>query len=401
MEVLESKYLEITRTKEELARHRELQQRNRARWQGGGFGVKGAIKGAATASMLNFGSDILHSLGDSTNSSFDDSKISSMKKSLLRDYKNNGKLELGLRQCILGSLNSFIDELVINNKMSYPKLNKDEATALYNNTISYESSSEILLKNIIECINKYPYEVKFYEPLYAIDSKDENLLNLVSFFGLENSECSNYKKKYDEIDLQKRTFNGTTYTTIEERNFAKNDFISYSLKISEAIENSIQYYKIDLTKFDKQDYLNAKKIIQAIYENFNADILKDTLLTDNNLNAKAKSIENIRDFVINYEKVENNANKFEEIKANNFELKPEDYLSEDDLSNRALKIISVISFVLTIASYVFMGSGIFKIIVVGFFILFTLGGILQIKENEYKKALKLEELKKDYAQYKE
>ena len=91
----------------------------------------------------------------------------------------------------------------------------------------------------------------------------------------------------------------------------------------------------------------------------------------------------------------------EEIKANNFELKPEDYLSEDDLSNRALKIISVISFVLTIASYVFMGSGIFKIIVVGFFILFTLGGILQIKENEYKKALKLEELKKDYAQYKE
>ena len=40
-----------------------------------------------------------------------------MKKSLLRDYKNNGKLELGLRQCILGSLNSFIDELVINNKI--------------------------------------------------------------------------------------------------------------------------------------------------------------------------------------------------------------------------------------------------------------------------------------------
>lgn len=60
------KYSEILDMKKEMAAYRETIKMSRGRWQGGGFGVKGAIKGAVTASALNMGSDFLHSFGDSS-----------------------------------------------------------------------------------------------------------------------------------------------------------------------------------------------------------------------------------------------------------------------------------------------------------------------------------------------
>lgn len=60
---------------------RTAQRSSRSRWQGGGFGIKGAVKGAIKAGMLNFGTDILRGIGDS----YVDKKDAELIKKLKRE----------------------------------------------------------------------------------------------------------------------------------------------------------------------------------------------------------------------------------------------------------------------------------------------------------------------------
>lgn len=59
---------------------RMAQRASRSRWQGGGFGIKGAVKGAISAGMLNLGTDILRSIGDSYIDKKDAEKIRQLKR---------------------------------------------------------------------------------------------------------------------------------------------------------------------------------------------------------------------------------------------------------------------------------------------------------------------------------
>ena len=47
------RYAEVVMNEEELDRYRVARREGRARWQGGGFGLAGALSGAVTASALN------------------------------------------------------------------------------------------------------------------------------------------------------------------------------------------------------------------------------------------------------------------------------------------------------------------------------------------------------------
>ncbi len=56
-----NQYAEIYDEKKQLADYRNSVIAGRSRWMGGGFGLKGAIKGAITAGAMNIGTDFLHS----------------------------------------------------------------------------------------------------------------------------------------------------------------------------------------------------------------------------------------------------------------------------------------------------------------------------------------------------
>lgn len=58
---------------------RGAQRSSRSRWQGGGFGFKGAIKGAIQAGILNLGTDLIRGIGDSYIDSRDAKKIKDLK----------------------------------------------------------------------------------------------------------------------------------------------------------------------------------------------------------------------------------------------------------------------------------------------------------------------------------
>lgn len=55
----------VTEAVDQINAVRAAQRGSRSRWQGGGFGIKGAVKGAISAGIMNFGTDILRSIGDS------------------------------------------------------------------------------------------------------------------------------------------------------------------------------------------------------------------------------------------------------------------------------------------------------------------------------------------------
>ena len=82
--ILES-YAEIINRKKELEKIRELQRNHPTmKWQGGGFGLSGAIKGAVMAGALNIGTDMIRNLGVSAQKSTDNAKT---KKALTNLYK--------------------------------------------------------------------------------------------------------------------------------------------------------------------------------------------------------------------------------------------------------------------------------------------------------------------------
>ena len=53
-------YMDIVLTEEQKDQYRKMRRESRSRWQGGGFGVGGALKGAAKAGAMNMATGALH-----------------------------------------------------------------------------------------------------------------------------------------------------------------------------------------------------------------------------------------------------------------------------------------------------------------------------------------------------
>jgi hypothetical protein len=81
------KYEEIIAGKEQAAEYRRMRKANRGRWQGGGFGVGGAIKGAAVAGTFNAIGGVGHSMANAVGN-LDSSIAASGEKRKLYTSKN-------------------------------------------------------------------------------------------------------------------------------------------------------------------------------------------------------------------------------------------------------------------------------------------------------------------------
>lgn len=72
----------------QLGAAREAQRMGRSRWQGGGFGVRGAIKGAIKAGAMNVATDAIRSIGDGIRNSADRNKVKTIEKERIQDPDN-------------------------------------------------------------------------------------------------------------------------------------------------------------------------------------------------------------------------------------------------------------------------------------------------------------------------
>lgn len=177
---------------EDLKYKRGVQRSTRSKWTGGGFGIKGALIGAAKASMLNLGTGAIRGIGDSLTNASDRSKVESLKSDILRQGKAYKSICETLYQgmCAIGDTvySIFVQEGIANccntwwtNEHLEGKM--DNTMQLY---IEGRYNKEEAIKNLCECIQNYPMNIDPFLYIYQIEpSTRGQLLNVCELIGVD------------------------------------------------------------------------------------------------------------------------------------------------------------------------------------------------------------------------
>ncbi len=160
------RYNEILGRQQKMSHDRAVAYANRSRWSGGGFGMKGAIKGAMQAGILNMGSSMISGMGNAVVASVEESLVDKNKQTLYRNEEVMQETCEGIITCMNGLFLAYTDELYTMGELE-SKINMDyeEARTKYEAVMSYETDKEKIFATVIECIGLYPAERKFYETI--------------------------------------------------------------------------------------------------------------------------------------------------------------------------------------------------------------------------------------------
>lgn len=182
---------------------REAEKMSRGRWQGGGFGVSGAVKGAVTAGLMNMASDSLHSFGDASRANRDQDIINRKLSGIAKSSEYEKIYANAMWSSILDIGQAFLEELM-RHKLLVSDLpcNYKEANSVFTTTMEYESDEDKRFAGIIESIGLYPFEKSFYNPIFEqLHESDCDFYEFISFWHIKSylgDIESDYQKKKEE-----------------------------------------------------------------------------------------------------------------------------------------------------------------------------------------------------------
>lgn len=179
-------YASVEQEKDDLEYQRQVEKASRGRWQGGGFGMKGAIKGAMNAAVLNAGSGLLHSIGDGFTKSGDRRYINNRFETIYASEQNRNEFVLSVFYCIESILEGIKIELANKNIIDINIFGDyDNISSTYETAVKYEKSADLLFEKLVECIKTTPEEVKYYEPIInELFKNDCELEQFLKFWNL-------------------------------------------------------------------------------------------------------------------------------------------------------------------------------------------------------------------------
>lgn len=195
---VEEQYVLLLENQEELAAYRRARKDARGRWQGGGFGVEGAVKGALTAGTANLASGLAHSAFNTVGNAAT-AVGTSIKKNKM--YKDSNIINRYITELI----NSMeLMALVVSNilveetgyEVDYPSVEDErEGNAVVNNILQgYIKDETAILERCIEVLQSNPYNNGAYNILREIkDDPDGTLDNMAQYFGV--MDIHEYKEK--------------------------------------------------------------------------------------------------------------------------------------------------------------------------------------------------------------
>lgn len=179
-------YADIMGMKEQMNAQRQMEIASRGRWQGGGFGLKGAVKGAVTASVLNAGSDFLHSFGDSARENRDNNIISGKLQTLYKNQSTENALCYSVKTIVMNIFFALVSDLCQCGFNKTIVLDRSEAEQIYKATVAYENDVMKIAEKMVSCITKYPGEIRYYEPIYPLLMDGENDFgNFLKYWNIE------------------------------------------------------------------------------------------------------------------------------------------------------------------------------------------------------------------------
>lgn len=159
-------YNNILGLQQDMAHSRAAAYANRGRWVGGGFGMKGAVKGAVQAGVLNMGTSVLSGIGTMVVGSIDEGSIDKKKEKLYNNESIMIETCEGIITCMNGLFLAYTEELdgigQLGNKIN---IDLEQANAKFESAMTYEKDRDKLFGTVVECLGLYPSSREFYDAI--------------------------------------------------------------------------------------------------------------------------------------------------------------------------------------------------------------------------------------------
>ena len=198
---LSDQYAEIVMDQESLDAYRVARRKGRARWSGGGFGVSGALKGAATAGAFNMVAGAGHMLFNGMGKLISSAAASSQKNKIYRSPETLSSLSQGVWDSVFYLHGALIDCLSKTGADPLPlqgsvsPVQSREAIAILNNASSI-GDSEQCRAALIDAFEKDPYQENWYISAFERFGDDGTLDALARYFGISGLQ----KEKIRRLD---------------------------------------------------------------------------------------------------------------------------------------------------------------------------------------------------------
>lgn len=177
-------YLDIVMTKQQMEELRAQQKNGSSRWTGGGFGISGALKGAAKAGVLNLASSGVRSVFAGIGTSMDNAKIRKLKNKMFEDRALLEELAVYVKKCCGNVSIVLIEILHTTGRLDgITGWNLERSTTIYKNSF-YADSEKVEM--LVEALRRYPYNWDIYLALFRATSRfDHQVASVAAYFGFE------------------------------------------------------------------------------------------------------------------------------------------------------------------------------------------------------------------------
>lgn len=294
-EEINEKYQKIILSDKEMDSYRVSRRQSRGKWRGGGFGVGGAIKGAATAGAMNMVGGITHMGFNALGKIGSSISVSNKKDKLFKDPETLETLAEGIDLDVFAlhlALRDFkISDLDIDIGCFY-KEDLDESNIFLNNVKERDLTETVKVELLLKALATHPYNFEVYKYIFEVYG-DENseVQKIADYFGYDmsylkpNSEHDNIEKLevetlQDNKNCCSPASNLTNVSDVEKANIISSKLSEYGNK------NAV--FEI-LTSNDSE----VDKITQIIELTAFNDIIKSSSFK-NSVHSGASSVKSLK-----------------------------------------------------------------------------------------------------------
>lgn len=212
---LKTQYYDIESEQEEARQYREDRKESRGRWEGGGFGLEGAIQGALTAGAANMASGLAHSAVNAIGNAGSSLSAYSKKKEMFENRANVRRLRNAVTHDMRFAY-EFIAQIVNDEsqiaieKPEYWSEDVDAQNAVIDNIKNgYIKDRKVILDECAKILQKNPYNEQAYTQFMALCNDPENKIEDMSvYFGVStivDAKKVKIKELLDKIDYYNRS----------------------------------------------------------------------------------------------------------------------------------------------------------------------------------------------------
>ena len=193
-----------------LANMRDAERMMRGKWVGGGFGIKGAIKGAIKAGVMNMGTNALRGIGDTITNASDKAKLNKIRAAAF-PTDTSKQLSNGIFDFVLAIHDAEMSVLVQNGLVVKITFDATKEKIQLTNRIHSVSGEnlESLYQAAVAALHADPFDLDVYKEIYSVarvasklSSEDTNMVHdlfaFAEFFGV----LKYCQKIFTEIDVK-------------------------------------------------------------------------------------------------------------------------------------------------------------------------------------------------------